>query len=113
MNMKKYSDLLQILDEIGIPSDHIKPGNVNVNPTYYGPDKIQTIIHNLRLLSKQTQNIETIPKIVNQEDTAYIESTTLSISESAVNNVRDELNQKTLENDKTRAESMAKLAVSQ
>ena len=108
---KKYSGLLQILDEIGIPSDHIKPANVNVNPTYYGPGQNSNYNTYSQIIVKtDSKNIEAISKIVNQEGTAYIESTSLSISESAVNNARDELNQKALENAKTRAESMAKLA---
>jgi uncharacterized protein YggE len=98
---KKYANLLQILDEIGIPSDHIKPANVNVNPTYYGPGQNSNYNTYSQIIVKtDPKNIETISKIVTQEGTAYIESTSLSISESAVNNARDDLNQKALENAK-------------
>jgi uncharacterized protein YggE len=108
---KKYANLLQILDDIGIPSDHIKTANVNVNPTYYGPGQNSNYNTYSQIIVKtEPKNIETISKIVNQEGTAYIESTSLSVSESAVNNARDELNQKALENAKIRADSLAKLA---
>jgi len=108
---KKYANLLQILDNIGIPSDHIKTANVNVNPTYYGPGQNSNYNTYSQIIVKtDPKNIEAISKVVNQEGTAYIESTSLSVSESAVNNARDELNAKALENAKTRAESLAKLA---
>ena len=107
---EKYTKLLALLKDIGVSSDNIKPANVNINPYYYGPGQNTSYqTYSQVIVKTNTQNIEKISNIVRKEG-AYVENTFMSVSDSSIEKVRDEINQKAFDSAKTRAEAMAKLA---
>lgn len=107
---KKYNKLLEILQEMGIPTDKIKPANVNVSPMYYGPGKNTSYSTFSQIIVKtDSANIAKISEVARNEK-AYIENTFLSISDTAIENARDKLNKEAFENAQSRAESLAKMA---
>jgi len=106
----KYAKLVTILEAAGISSEDIRPSNVSVNPIYYGPS--QTSIYQTYsqvIVKTDVKNIQKVSDAVQKSD-AYVESTSLTVSDSAIENVRDEVNRQALENAKTRAETLASLA---
>jgi len=107
---EKYKKLVSILDEAGIPPEQIKPANVNVNPSYYGPMQTSTFQTYSQIIVKtNTQNIEKVSNTV-QKEGAFVENTFLSVSDAALEKIRNKLNAQAFDTAKTRAESMAKLA---
>ncbi|MGQ0796105.1 MAG: SIMPL domain-containing protein [Nitrosopumilaceae archaeon] len=107
---KKYTMLLQLLEEIGVSSDKIKPANVSINPYYYGPGQTASYqTYSQVIVKTNTANIEKISDLVRKEG-AYVESTFISVSDNSIEKARDELNQKAFDNARSRAEAMAKLA---
>jgi uncharacterized protein YggE len=106
---KKYKSLISILEEAGISADQIKPVNVNINPFFYGPSSSSTFQTYSQIVVKtDAKNIEKISNMA-QKEGAYVESTFLSISDTAIEKLRDRLNKEAFDNAKSRAESMAKL----
>lgn len=106
----KYKKLVSILEEFGIPSDQIKPANVNVNPFYYGPTQPSTFqTYSQIVVRTDAKNIEKVSNVA-QKEGAYVENTFLSVSDNSLEKLRDRLNTKAFDNAKSRAESMAKLA---
>ena len=106
----KYKKLVSILEESGISADQIKPVNVNINPFFYGPTQSSTFqTYSQIIVRTDARNIEKISNMV-QKEGAYVESTFLSISDGAIEKLRDRLNKQAFDNAKSRAESMAKLA---
>lgn len=107
---EKYTKLLVLLKDIGISADKIKPANVNINPNYYGPGQNTSYqTYSQVIVKTNTQNIEAISDLVRKEG-AYVENTFMSVSDSSIENARDDLNQKAFDNARSRAEAMAKLA---
>lgn len=107
---EKYTKLLQLLKDIGISADNIKPANLSINPYYYGPGQSTSYqTYSQVIVKTNSQNIEKISDIVRKEG-AYVESTFMSVSDSSIEKARDELNQKAFDSAKTRAEAMANIA---
>lgn len=107
---EKYTKLLQLLKDIGVSADNIKPANVNINPYYYGPGQSTSYqTYSQVIVKTNSQNIEKISDIARKEG-AYVESTFMSVSDSAIEKARDELNQNAFDSAKTRADAMAKIA---
>jgi len=106
----KYKKLVNILKESGISADQIKPVNVNINPFFYGPTQSSTFqTYSQIVVRTDARNIEKISNMV-QKEGAYVENTFLSVSDTAIEKLRDRLNKQAFDNAKSRAESMAKLA---
>lgn len=107
---QKYNKLLTILQEMGIPSDKIKPANVNISPMYYGPGKNTSYSTFSQIIVKtDSANVAKISEVARNGE-AYIENTFLSISDSTIENARDKLNKAAFENAQSKAESLAKMA---
>ncbi|MEW6044038.1 MAG: SIMPL domain-containing protein [Thermoproteota archaeon] len=107
---EKYKKLVSILDEAGISADQIKPVNVSINPFFYGPTQSSTFqTYSQIVVRTDARNIEKISKVA-QNEGAYVENTFLSVSDTAIEKLRDRLNKQAFDNAKSRAESMAKLA---
>lgn len=107
---EKYKKLVSTLEDAGITSDQIKPANVNINPFYYGQTQSSTFqTYSQIIVRTDAKNIEKVSSVA-QKEGAYVESTFLSVSDSEIEKLRDELNSQAFDNAKTRAESMAKLA---
>lgn len=107
---EKYTKLLQLLKDIGVSTDKIKPANLSINPNYYGPGQSASYqTYSQVIVKTNTQNIEKISDLVRKEN-AYVESTFMSVSDSSIEKARDELNQKAFDSAKSRAEAMARLA---
>lgn len=107
---EKYKKLVSILQESGIAADQIKPASVNVNPYYYGPTQSSTYQTYSQIIVRTSAiNIEKVSNAA-QKEGAYVESTFLSVSDGAIEKLRDRLNAEAFDNAKSRAESMAKLA---
>ncbi|HWP78676.1 MAG TPA: SIMPL domain-containing protein [Candidatus Nitrosotenuis sp.] len=106
----KYKTLVSILEEAGILPDQIKPVNVSINPFFYGPTQSSTYqTYSQIVVRTDPRNIEKISDMVQQQG-AYVENTFLSVSDGAIEKLRDRLNKQAFDNAKLRAESMAKLA---
>lgn len=107
---EKYKKLVSILAEAGISADQIKPANVNINPFYYGPTQSSSFQTYSQIVVKtDARNIEKVSTIA-QKESAYVESTLLSISDPAIEKLREKLNRQAFDNAKSRAESMASIA---
>jgi uncharacterized protein YggE len=106
----KYAKLVDILGGAGINATEIKTTNVNVNPFYYGPNQgniYQT--YSQIIIKTGVDNIENLSNVV-QKSGAYVENTFLTVSDEAIENIRDEVNKQALENARQRAEALAEIA---
>jgi uncharacterized protein YggE len=105
----KYAKLVTILQGAGIDTKNIKPSNVNVNPFYNGSN-LSSIYQTYSqvIVKTDVKNIEKISSAAKKIG-AYVESTSLTISDSAIEKIRNEVNKQALENARKRAESLAGL----
>lgn len=100
---QQFTRLTKILEGIGIPSDQFSQVSVNFNPVYYGPGQFSLYNANSQInITTDIEHIDSIAKAA-QRAGAYIESIFLTVSDSAIDGARKELNQEALENAKSRA----------
>lgn len=105
---EKYQALLDITEEAGLSQDQVQIGHFNIQPVYYGSSQIEGYNTYTQLVVRtDPENIEAINSAVQELGDAYVEGVSLSVSDSAIDSARQDLNQQALDSAQSRADEIA------
>jgi uncharacterized protein YggE len=104
----RYQELLDIVEEAGLSQDQVQISYLNIQPVFYGSSQSEGFnTYTQVVVRTDPENIEAITGAVQELGDAYIENVFLSLSDSAIDSARQELNRQAMDAAEDRANEIA------